>query len=772
LPVIDVEHDSKQVVARPVFFDPHGRRWTRVQVVAFLVLVGLAVLGVYLAPRTVAPLWRVPYNGGAKYPATVAYGQSEWPSIGTGGLVRVVQVKTVGDRTFVVNPFTGATLRELGADDREVVRSRSYALERYGGLPPKTLALAFQEGPDYRWTPEILDLLSAQHVSASFFDTGVNMTTRPDLVTREAGEGHLVGNLSLWESDITRNGGVRNRLMWTSVDRISRVTTGIANRFALVSSVNCSTLGEGTAAREVQSILTVQQLGYLSVCPDYDSGDWGWSPGRPGPLPNLDDGVSHVVALHDEGKDRSATVIWLRQLLDAAHSRGYTFTTVAPLAPKGTVAAAPVKVRPAASDHAVYYIAKGVLVLPQQIVTYMFLFNIMILALVTFVTPILAFVTVRRERRRTWPTDFHPFVSVVIPAYNEELTIGGTLASIARSTYADLEAIVINDGSTDDTLAVLRQIAEQWEREGRQLRVLNQPNLGKWAALNNGFRYANSDIVVTGDADTIFMPTMIQYLVRHFHEDDVGAVVSYIKVGNNHNLLTAWQSLDMMAGLSTDRLAQQMFNGITIVPGAASAWRRGAVLGAGGYTPDTLVEDQDTTIKIHKYTRYRIVQENKARAVAEEPDKLRQLLKQRFRWTFGGLQVMYKHRDMLFRRRYHSVGMFFLPYNVINVLVPLVFMPITYLVFGLNIASGNWRMLAIYATIFLAFEYIATIASILIVGGGWWHLWIVPLYRPINEPMRIYLMLRTIYEATRGQAVGWNPLKRTGGAVAHLRESS
>src|SRR5450759_1687470 len=161
------------------------------------------------------------------------------------------------------------------------------------------------------------------------------------------------------------------------------------------------------------------------------------------------------------------------------------------------------------------------------------------------------------------------------------------------------------------------------------------------------------------------------------------------------------------------------------------------------------------------------------RAVAEEPDKLRQLLKQRFRWTFGGLQVMYKHRDMLFRRRYHSVGMFFLPYNVINVLVPLVFMPITYLVFGLNIASGNWRMLAIYATIFLAFEYISTIASILIVGGGWWHLWIVPLYRPINEPMRVYLLLRTIYEATRGQAVGWNPLKRTGGAVqAHLRESS
>lgn len=246
-------------------------------------------------------------------------------------------------------------------------------------------------------------------------------------------------------------------------------------------------------------------------------------------------------------------------------------------------------------------------------------------------------------------------MTILLAAYNEEAVISRTLNSLRGSTYPVLEFLVVDDGSKDDTAREVRALSLLDDR----VRLIRQKNTGKAGALNNGLQAASGEIIVTVDADTIVAPDTVSNLVRHFAADVngfLGAVAGVVRVGNRSaNLITRWQSLEYVCQISVERAAQDALGAISIVPGACAAWRKDAILSAGGYSEDTLAEDCDLSLTLHRLG-WRVTQDDSAFAYTEAPATADDILKQRVRWTFGIMQAIIKNKDMLFDRRYGWLG--------------------------------------------------------------------------------------------------------------------
>ncbi|HEY6193859.1 MAG TPA: glycosyltransferase, partial [Candidatus Eisenbacteria bacterium] len=250
-----------------------------------------------------------------------------------------------------------------------------------------------------------------------------------------------------------------------------------------------------------------------------------------------------------------------------------------------------------------------------------------------------------RERRRG-PPDAAPAasVSVLIAAYNEAPVIARTIRAVLASREPPLEVIVVDDGSWDATGEVVEELAET----ERCVRLLRQQNAGKATALNRGITAARGELLVCLDADTLFSPETLGRLVAHFSDARVGAVAGNVKVGNRINVWTRWQALEYITSQNLDRRAYALLDAITVVPGAVGAWRRSAVVGVGGFQVDTLAEDMDLTWRLRR-AGWRIANETSAHGFTEAPDSLETLYRQRFRWSFGTLQCLWKHRAALGR---------------------------------------------------------------------------------------------------------------------------
>ena len=238
-------------------------------------------------------------------------------------------------------------------------------------------------------------------------------------------------------------------------------------------------------------------------------------------------------------------------------------------------------------------------------------------------------------------------------------------------------------------------------------------------------------------------------------------VAGQVKVGNRQNLLTAWQSLEYMSGICVTRMAEGLVGAISIAPGACAAWRKRALVEAGGYSSQTLAEDCDLTLSIQRLG-YQIRQDNEAVAWTEAPMTVRALARQRLRWTFGNLQAYRKHRDMVLRPRYGVLGMIVLPYTLLSLVIPLAFMPLTYIAAGVSIASGRWQNIALFAGFVAGAHLLISIVAVRMVRERPWHLLVVPLYRLIYEPLRTYVLYKSLLLATKGKALGWYRPARTG----------
>jgi cellulose synthase/poly-beta-1,6-N-acetylglucosamine synthase-like glycosyltransferase len=497
---------------------------------------------------------------------------------------------------------------------------------------------------------------------------------------------------------------------------------------------------------------------------DLDTYDWNHPPGMPVEVPELD-GRGHVVLLHDGGGDRTATINMLRAFIPLAKAQGYTFTTIQALLPPEYV---PQHNVPASLEDNVTLWALTVYeVAPNVVLTWLFWFGIGSLTVLTFLFVVLALVNNGQQKKRRWDRieekDW-PFVSVVLPVFNEEVVVAKTLDALRASDYPMMEVVAVNDGSTDGTLAVLTEYARNWP----PLRVIDQPNGGKPAASNHGIEESWGDVIITLDGDTLFEPQTMKMFARHFvaprNGKEVGAVAGHVKVGNRRNLVTAWQSLEYLSGICVTRMAEGLMGAISIVPGACAAWRRDAVIKAGGYSHDTLAEDADLTLSLQRLG-YSIVQENEAVAWTEAPLTMRGLFKQRLRWTYGNIQTLYKYRSMLFNPKYGALGLLTMPYALISVLVPLIFMPLTVIVAVVSLGRGEWQPIAIFSIFVAATHMLVSVVAVLMVHENLLHLLMVPIYRLIYEPLRAYVVFGSAIQALRGSAVGWYRPERTNSVI-------
>ena len=179
-----------------------------------------------------------------------------------------------------------------------------------------------------------------------------------------------------------------------------------------------------------------------------------------------------------------------------------------------------------------------------------------------------------------------------------------------------------------------------------RVRLIRQANAGKPGALNTGIRQARHDILILVDADTVFEPGAIRALVAPFataRRSMIGAVSGNTKVGNRRGLLGCWQHIEYVIGFNLDRRMYDVLQCMPTVPGAIGAFRREALEAVGGVSAATLAEDTDLTMAICR-AGWRVIYVPAACAWTEAPATLRQLWRQRYRWCYGTMQAMWKHR--------------------------------------------------------------------------------------------------------------------------------
>jgi cellulose synthase/poly-beta-1,6-N-acetylglucosamine synthase-like glycosyltransferase/peptidoglycan/xylan/chitin deacetylase (PgdA/CDA1 family) len=698
---------------------------------------------------------------------------------GNGELLKVVSAEPQpGARTLEVDPQTGFINSE------EITSTpSSYVIERTGDHPG-LLALTFDDGPDPRWTPAILDILRRENVPATFFIVGKNGETYPDLVRRVVNEGHEIGNHTFTHPNLGEVPLSLTKLELTATQRLIESLTGHSTVLFRPPYFGDA---EADKPQEVQPAYVAQQLGYIVVGVRIDPDDWQ--------LPVTANEIvtrtivratdtnpetrGQVILLHDSGGDRSATIEALPQLIHELKARGFRFVPVSELGNLSRDQVMP----PIPATERVFTRADAVtfflLSVSGWALQWIFIIGILLgLGRLLFVGSLALAQWIRSRRREHmhYGSSFAPFVSVIVPAFNEELVIGNTINSLLASDYDRFEIIVVDDGSTDRTSEVVKQ---EFAAEAR-VRLLTVSNRGKAAALNTGLTDAKGEIIIALDADTLFGPQTIGALANRFFDPEVGAVAGNAKVGNRTNIITRWQALEYITAQNMDRRGFASLNCITVVPGAVGAWRRDLLVAAGGFSSDTLAEDQDLTLEIRRLG-YKIGYEDTAVAWTEAPDRLRSLARQRFRWAYGTLQCMWKHRDALFRWRYGTLGWVAMP-NVwifqilFSLISPVMDLMLIYtLVSALSdrlqqptgYSSTNLQQVLFYYAVFLAIDWItACLAFMLERRERWGLLWWLFLQRFCYRQVMYYVMIKSVGIALRGHVVGWGKLERKATAEA------
>lgn len=574
---------------------------------------------------------------------------------GDGELLTVAALPQAGLRELSRDPASG-----LFTDESYRRYPTSYLIQR-GGFLPKTLALTFDDGPSGRWTPAILDALRDLGVPGTFFVIGENAERHPDLIRREWDEGHETGNHTYTHPNIAE---VSKRRVRFELNATQRVLQSDLGHSTLMFRPPYNADAEPTSAEEVKPLLDAAALGYFTVGEYIDPQDWRLrdSAGRLRTPEEIAErvielvhaGHGNAVLLHDGGGDRSATLGALRRFVPRLRAEGYRFVTVSEL--KGfsrEQAMPPVGVRDRTligGDRVAFLL----LYWAGTLLGWAFLAGIALGAARVVTMTVLALLARRAERRQAVPLAAPPAVSVLIAAYNERPVIARTIEAVLASSTRPLEVVVVDDGSGDGT-------AEEVERAfgaHPSVRLLRQANAGKAAALNRAIEASRGEVLVCLDADTLFARDTLARLAGHFADPRVGAVAGNVKVGNRVNLWTRWQALEYITSQNLDRRAYALLDAVTVVPGAVGAWRRAAVTGVGGFRSDTLAEDMDLTWRLHR-AGWRIANDAHAPGYTEAPDSLQALYRQRFRWTFGTLQCLWKHRAAL--GRYGWFGRLALP---------------------------------------------------------------------------------------------------------------
>ena len=354
----------------------------------------------------------------------------------------------------------------------------------------------------------------------------------------------------------------------------------------------------------------------------------------------------------------------------------------------------------------------------------------------------------------------YPLVSIIVPAYNEEVNAVSSLQNLLKTSYPNFEIIFVDDGSKDDTYENVRYVFAGHPK----VKLFTKMNGGKASALNFGIAHSNAGYVVCIDADTKLKPDAVSQLMKHFlvgEKNKVGAVAGNVKVGNEINMLTKWQSIEYITGQNFDRRAFASVNAITVVPGAIGAFTKQAITDAGGFTTDTLAEDCDLTIRILR-EGYIVKNENNALAFTEAPEKTKQFISQRFRWSFGVLQTFWKHKELLFNTKNKWLGWLAMPNILLFQYIIPVFIPLADFFMIVGLLTGNTAKILPYYILFMLFDAGISLIAFLMEKERFSKLiWLIP-QRLIYRWFMWYVLFKSIRRAIKGEMQSWGVLKRTG----------
>ncbi len=647
--------------------------------------------------------------------------------------------------------------RELTFDERLVdycgyeLIPRYYMVDRSGHDSRKRIALTFDDGPDARWTPEILKVLREENAPGTFFIIGDQAQKNPSLVRQEFQEGHLLGNHTFLHPNLQEISG--NRLSM-EINSTQRTIESITGRGTKLFRAPFDTDTTPTQPAQLLPLFDVSEMGFVIAGGDIDADDYD-RPGSETIVRNVLKGLKpdgpNIVVMHDGGGDRHQTVEALRKLLPMLRSQGYEFVSIDHLMGVGKLDLMPKisfkeKVIVYSSSLIALARTKGWNVLK---VLFFVTTGISILRILFLAALILRG---SKKSKAAIQTNFTPPVLVLIPAYNEAKVICQTIDGILNADYPDLQILVVDDGSMDETVAIV----EAYAATHPQVKLLAKSNGGKWSALNEGLKAADRDYIVTIDADTIIPPHTITELIAPFADPGVDAVCGNVQVGNVHNILTAFQDVEYVTTQNYDRRAFDALNCISVVPGATGAWKRTSVLKAGGYSYQTLTEDADLTLTMLA-DGARIVYAPEARSVTEAPDTVSSLFKQRVRWSFGTFQCFWKHRRSAFKG---TLGWVALPnLFLFQVIYPLL-SPIGDAVFIMCLLRGDFGSIASGYFTFLLMDLIGSLVAYWLDGRKPSSLWVVLIQRFYYRQFMYLVALKSVYLALIGGRQVWNKLDR------------
>ncbi len=667
----------------------------------------------------------------------------------------------------------GTATLDFGAGGR--IESETYELMpaaptviRRGKVPSRTVVLTFDDGPHEIYTGQVLDVLQQEHVKAAFFVVGSRAEREPELFKRIVAEGHEVGNHSFSHPDLGKISAQHADLEINSTNRLLEALTG---RGTVLFRPPFRSDDRPTVKEDLLAIQNGERNGMITVTSTVDPHDWA----RPEPeiivdylvrrLEKFDGGV---VLMHDGGGDRKNTVAALRPLIRTLKSRGFQFAQLHQVFGDESIDVVNPKVHIAPTEQ----VGRAVWAGGTWFLRGMTLLALSALALGLFrfgALAVGALIEVAREWRerqkirRTSRLPMHAAVSVIIPAYNESKVIERTILSVLASRGVEVEVLVMDDGSTDDTADV---VSRAFYFEPR-VKLHKLKNGGKARALNEGFKLASHEVVIALDADTIFLPDTIVELARKFDDPNVAAVAGRAAVGNTQHFVARWQALEYVIGQAVERRAWHLLGVVSVVPGAVGAWHRDAVLAVGGFGTDTLAEDCDLTITLQVHG-WKVSYAPDAVALTEAPETVRALLKQRFRWCFGVLQTVWKHKRAMIAppKNNPAIGLLLMPCVLAcHILTPLL-APLADIGAVIAVVLGHGKAVIPYMVALIVAEFLLTSLAMRIDRARWSLMWDWLINRTVYRWFLFIALSRAVVAALRGGAVGWGKLVRTGSVEA------
>lgn len=660
----------------------------------------------------------------------------------------------------------------LIAEENYIDLPTRYVISKYGNVKNQVV-LTFDDGPDAEYTPKILKILKDEKVPACFFVVGINAEDNLPLLRRIYNEGHEIGNHTFTHPNMA---AVSSDRAENEMEATRLLIESITGRSTVLFRAPYNADSEPTHAEELKPVALSRNDNYYTVGESIDPEDW--EPGVSADtiyertIRQYEKNPSKgIILFHDAGGNRQATVDALPRIIHYFKQKGVQFTTVAALLHKSKD-----EVMPKATSnllqlngdvaHTVYYIQAAFQV-AFWIAIILGLIRVIMLAIMTFVQGKKA----KREKAILNLSTLQPAVSIIVPAYNESVNAVNTIHNLLQQDYPALKIIFVDDGSKDNTF----QLVHKAFLNDSRVMAITKPNGGKASALNTGIALANTAYVICIDADTQLKHDAVSQLMKYFTAPltgrkgnllKVGAVAGNVKVGNERNLLTKWQSIEYITAQNFDRRAFDLVNGITVVPGAIGAFRKEAIDAAGGFTTDTLAEDCDLTIRILK-AGYSVRNCGEAIAVTEAPETLKQFMKQRFRWSYGIMQSFFKHREACFNPNYKGLGMLALPnlllfQIILPILSPFADLMLLYSIFWSSNEPGNFTHTLVFYVVFLIVDVLVSLFAFSFEKEKKGKLiWLIP-QRFVYRQLMYVTLFKALRKAIKGETQGWGVLKRTG----------